>query len=86
MCPFPLFSQENGIHCSFVCSVTSASGDRPRKEASHGGGVYSFFPGYSYSLLVFLADCSYRKEFPSGILKNFLRLQLHDLIVFEFKM
>ena len=29
--PFPLFSQENGIHHSFFCSVTSGSGDRPRK-------------------------------------------------------
>ena len=42
--PFPLFSQENGIHHSFFCSVTSGSGDRPRKEGCHGGGVYSFFP------------------------------------------
>ena len=42
--PFPLVSQENGIHQSFFCSVTSGSGDRPRKEGSHGGGVYSFFP------------------------------------------
>ena len=41
--PFPLFSQENGIHHSFFCSVTSGSGDRP-KEGCHGGGVYSFFP------------------------------------------
>ena len=38
--PFPLFSQENGIHHSFFCSVTSGSGDRPRKEGSRGGGVY----------------------------------------------
>ena len=30
--PFPLFSQENSIHHSFFCSVTSGSGDRPRKE------------------------------------------------------
>ena len=42
--PFPLFSQENGIHHSFFCSVTSGLGDRPRKEGSHSGGVYSFFP------------------------------------------
>ena len=41
--PFPLFSQENGIHHSCFCSVTSGSGDRPRKEGCHGG-VYSFFP------------------------------------------
>ena len=45
--PFPLFSQANGIHHSFFCSVTSGSGDRPRKEGCHGGGVYSFFPGIS---------------------------------------
>ena len=25
--------------------MTSGSGDRPRKEGCHGGGVYSFFPG-----------------------------------------
>ena len=42
--PFFLFSHENGIHHSFFCSVTSGSGDRPRKEGCHGGGVYSFFP------------------------------------------
>ena len=29
--PFPLFFQENGIHHSFFCSVTSGSGDTPRK-------------------------------------------------------
>ena len=40
--PFPLFSQENGIHHGFLCSVTSGSGDRPRKEGCHGG-VYSIF-------------------------------------------
>ena len=45
--PFPLFSQENGIHHSFFFSVTSGSGNRPRKEGSHGGGVYSFFPWIS---------------------------------------
>ena len=39
--PFPLFSQENGIHHSFFCSVSVGSGDRPRKEGSHGGGIYS---------------------------------------------
>ena len=42
--PFPLFSKENGIHHSCFCSVTSGSGDRPRKEGCHGCGVYSFFP------------------------------------------
>ena len=50
--PFPLFCQENGIHHSFFCSVTSGSGDRPRKEGSHGGGVYSFSPvSHAYSRL-----------------------------------
>ena len=44
MCiPFPLLSQENGIHHSFFGSVTLGSGNRPRKEGCHGGGVYSFF-------------------------------------------
>ena len=42
--PFPLFSQANGIHHGLFCSMTSGSGDRPRKEGCHGGGVYSFFP------------------------------------------
>ena len=42
---------------------------------------------YSYSfLVVFFAERSYRKEFPSGMFKNLLQLQLHDLMVFEFKM
>ena len=35
--PFPFFSQENCVHHSFFCSVTSESGDRPRKEGCHGG-------------------------------------------------
>ena len=43
--PFPLSSHGNGIHCSFFCSVTSGSGDRPKEERCHGGGVYSFLPG-----------------------------------------
>ena len=37
--PFSLVSQENGMHHSFFCPVTPGSGDRPRKEGSHGGGV-----------------------------------------------
>ena len=44
--PLPLFFPGNGIHHGFFCSVTSGSGDRPRKEGCHGGGVYSFFPGF----------------------------------------
>ena len=53
--PFPWLSQENGIHHSFFCSVTSGSGDRPRKEGSHGGGVYSFFPcvAHCYAVVFF---------------------------------
>ena len=35
--PFPLFSQGNGIHHSFFCSVTSRSGNRRREEGCHGG-------------------------------------------------
>ena len=43
--PFPLFSQENKVYTIvFFGSVTSGSGDRPRKEGCRGGGVYSFFP------------------------------------------
>ena len=34
--------------------MTSGSGDRPRKEGCHGGGVYSFFPGLSLSILALL--------------------------------
>ena len=40
--PLPFFSQEDGIHHSFFCSVPSASGDRPRMEGCHSGGVYYF--------------------------------------------
>ena len=49
--PFPLFSQANGIHHSLFCFVTSGSGDRPRKEGCHGGGVYSFFPCFEMRTL-----------------------------------
>ena len=31
--------------------MTSGSGDRPRKEGSCGGGIYSFFPLFRISLL-----------------------------------
>ena len=43
---------------------------------------------YSYSFVVLLAEYKYRKHQPqpSGIVKNFLQLQLHDLIVCKFKM
>ena len=33
-----------GIPHSFFCSVTSGSGDRPRKEGCHSGGVQFFVP------------------------------------------
>ena len=36
--------------------------------------------------LFLLAEWSYRKQFPSGIPKNFRQLQLHDLMVFELEM
>ena len=51
-----MFSQENGVHNSFFCSVTSGSGDRPKKEGCHGGGVYSFFPACTLNVNVV---CSY---------------------------
>ena len=40
-------------------------------------GVFRINCHYSYGFLVFVAKCSYVKEFPSGILKKILRLQLH---------
>ena len=33
--------------------------------------------------LFFSTDCSYRRHFPSGTLKNLAQWQLHDLMVFE---
>ena len=42
MHPFRLFPQRDGIHHIFFCSVTLGSGDRPREEGCHNGGVYSF--------------------------------------------
>ena len=41
---FTCFPRKKVYTIAFFCSVTSGSGDRPRKEGSHGGGVYSFFP------------------------------------------
>ena len=66
--PFPLFSQENGIHHSFFCSVTSGSGDRPRKEGSRSGGVYSFFPCWKILSPLLLSQIAHW-HFP----KNFSR-------------
>ena len=40
--PSPLFCKENGMRHSSFCSVTSGSGNRPRKEECHGG----LFSGY----------------------------------------
>ena len=55
-------------------------------------GDYSYsFRGSSELLCItvtvslFLAERSCMKEFPSGILKNLLQLQLHNLMVFELK-
>ena len=39
---FPCFPRKMAYTIAFFCSVTSGSGDRPRKEGSHSGGVYSF--------------------------------------------
>ena len=41
---FPCFPRKMVYTISFFCSVTSGSGDRPRKEGCHGGGVYSTTP------------------------------------------
>ena len=41
---FPCFPRKMVYTIAFCWSVTSASGDKPRKEGSHGGGVYSFLP------------------------------------------
>ena len=49
--PLSLVFPGKCIHHSFFCSVTSGSGDRPRKEGCHGGGVHSFFPGLSTDLV-----------------------------------
>ena len=57
-------------------------------------GYYSYsFQGSSELIsitvtvsLFFLAERSYRKEFPQGTLKKLLQLQLHDLMVFELDM
>ena len=86
---FPLFSQENGMHHSFFCSVTSGSGDRPRKEGCHGGGVYSFSPcGYDFSCYTgqLLHRAFWQESFcvirppPYG---TFCERQLHRIILWE---
>ena len=41
---FPCFPRKMVCTIAFFCSVTSGSGDRPKKEGCHGGGVYSYFP------------------------------------------
>ena len=41
---FPWFPRKRVYTIVFFCAATSSSGDRPRKEGFHGGGVYSFFP------------------------------------------
>ena len=40
----PYFPRKMVYTIAFFCFVTSGSGDRPRKEGSHGAGVHSFFP------------------------------------------
>ena len=66
--PFPLFSQENSIRHSFFCSVTSGSGDRPRKEGSRGGGVCSFFPWNLHGITLPPPTKILRKQFAHNIL------------------
>ena len=41
----PGFPRKKVYTIVFFCSVTSRSGDRPRKEGCHRGGAYSFFLG-----------------------------------------
>ena len=41
---FPCFPRKMAYTVVFFCSVASGSGDRPRKEGCHSGGVYPFFP------------------------------------------
>ena len=64
---FPLFSQENGIHHIFFCSVTSGSGNRPRKEGWHNGGVHSFFPWLRRGKTNL---AQFRRGFEKGLLKD----------------
>ena len=53
-----------------------------------GGYNYSFrgsskLISITVTVSLFSAECSYRTKFPSGVFRNCLHLQLHDLIVFE---
>ena len=48
--------------------------------------VFSINLHSSYSFLLVLAERSYRKQFISGIFKNVLQLQSHDVLAFEFNM
>ena len=41
---FPCFPRKMVYAIAFFGSVTSGSGDGPRKEGCHDGGVYSCFP------------------------------------------
>ena len=40
----PCFPRKMVYTIIYFCSAASGSGDRPRKEGCHGGGVYSFSP------------------------------------------
>ena len=44
ICPSPLFSQGNGIHHSFFCSVTSGSIRQTERGRVPLWWVYAFFP------------------------------------------
>ena len=56
--PFPLFPRKTEDPIAFFCSLTSGSGDRPRKEGSRGGGVYSFFPSFRVRRSFFCTACA----------------------------
>ena len=49
-------------------------------------GVFQGNMHYSHSFPVLLAECSYGKDFPSGMFKKFLQSYLHELTVFETQM
>ena len=56
--PFSLVFPGNGIHHSyFFCSMTSGSGDRPRQEGCHGGGVCFFSLAQRTEIAAIFAIC-----------------------------
>ena len=62
----------------FFSSVTSGSGDRPRKEGCHGGGVYSFFPNSFFQVFNSVFDFFWLfgprgREGPGTLFETFYR-------------